>query len=104
MVASGDPSVYRELWGLSEDCTDLGLYGSGFVGFLGAVVNKTNQDNILQLDCNATDFYNDESYPTYLYYNPYDTAKTVEIKLDDYSDLFDAVTGKNACHKCHWQC
>lgn len=94
MVASGDPSVYRELWGLSEDCTDLGLYGSGFVGFLGAVVNKTNQDNILQLDCNATDFYNDESYPTYLYYNPYDTAKTVEIKLDDYSDLFDAVTGK----------
>jgi hypothetical protein len=93
MVASGDPSVYRKQWNMGPDATDLGLYGGGFVGYLGGVVGRANHELILQLDATKTDFYADESYPTYLYYNPYDEAKSVEISLDEDTDLFDAVSG-----------
>lgn len=72
----------------------LSLYSSGQVGIFGAIVKKTNVEKILQLDCNATDFYQDNTFPTYLYYNPYDSVKTVNINLDGKStaDLYDALT------------
>jgi hypothetical protein len=48
---------------------------------------------ILQLDCLATDFFHDRAYPTYLYYNPYDVAKEVQIDVGpDARDLYDAAT------------
>jgi hypothetical protein len=75
------------------DISMLSLYSSAQVGIFGAIVRKTNVDKILQLNCNATDFYQDESFPTYLYYNPYDTLKSVcfspEEKLK--VDLYDAL-------------
>jgi hypothetical protein len=49
------------------------LYSSAQVGILGSIVRMTNVDRILQLNCNATDFYGDNEFPTYLYYNPYDS-------------------------------
>ena len=73
--ATGDP--IRLGWGP----TDLALYGGSYVGFFGGIVSRTNVEMILQLDCLATDFFHDRAYPTYLYYNPYDVAKEVQIDV-----------------------
>lgn len=69
------------------------LYSSAQVGIFGAIVKKTNVDKILQLDCTATDFYQNNSFPTYLYYNPYDTLKSVCFYNTGKSkvDLYDAI-------------
>ncbi len=96
--ATGDP---RELgWG----ATNLGLYGSAFVGIFGAIIRTTDVEGILQLDLLATDYYRDKAYPTYLYYNPYPAAKTVTINLPAGShDLYNAAANqvlvKNAVGK-----
>ncbi|MEJ0030512.1 MAG: hypothetical protein WDO15_09140 [Bacteroidota bacterium] len=70
------------------------LYSSCQVGIFGAIVKKTNVEKILQLDCNATDFYADDTWPTYLYYNPYDEEKSVAFESYDNKpfDLYDALT------------
>lgn len=69
------------------------LYSSSQVGIFGAIIQKTNVEGILQLDCNATDFYEENTYPTYLYYNPHPEAKQVSITLTHESvDLYDVIT------------
>jgi hypothetical protein len=58
------------------------------------VVSKIeNVEKILQINCTATDFYNSEFFPTFLYYNPYDTLKEVCFYQADKSktDLYDAL-------------
>lgn len=84
--ATGDP---RDLgWG----ATNLGLYGSAFVGIFGGIIKTTNVEGILQLDCRATDYFAPPSYPTYFYYNPYNSDKKVQIDLGSESkDLYDTV-------------
>lgn len=67
------------------------VYSSSPVGILGAIVNKTNVEGILQLDCNATDFYVEKPYPVYLYYNPYKETKAVTYQASQACDLFDIV-------------
>ena len=87
--ATGDPM--RLGWGP----TDLALYGGSYVGFFGGIVRRTNVEMILQLDCLATDFFHDRAYPTYLYYNPYDVAKEVQIDVGpEARDLYDAATDR----------
>jgi hypothetical protein len=72
--------------------TGLALYGGSHVGILGGIVEKTNVEEILQLDLLKTDYYRPRAFPTYLYYNPYPAAKTVEIEVGPSpSDLYDAV-------------
>ncbi len=61
--------------------TNLMLYGSSHVGYLAAIINKTNIEGILQLDLLKTDFYKQEAFPTYLYFNPFDNEKTVQLNL-----------------------
>jgi len=71
----------------------LGLYGSSSVGYLGSIVRTTNVEKILQWYCLKTDFYHDTAYPTYLYFNPYDTPKTVSIDAgSNCVDLYDTVS------------
>jgi hypothetical protein len=73
--------------------TDLGLYGSSHVGILGGIIKPTNVAKILQLDLLKTDYFHGRAYPTYLYYNPYGSAKTVMIELgDEARDVYDAVS------------
>jgi hypothetical protein len=73
--------------------TNFALYGASHVGMLGAIVETTNVEKILQLDLLATDYYHTEAYPTYLYYNPYSTAKNVQIDAGDCPvDLYDTVS------------
>jgi hypothetical protein len=85
--ATGDPVALK--WGPK---TDLGLYGSSYVGLLGAVVRPTNEPRILQLDCLATDFFRDQAYPTLLYFNPHPEPRTVLLPLGDQpARVYDAV-------------
>lgn len=75
------------------------VYSSSPLGIFGAIINETNVEGILQLNCNVTDFYAQKEYPTYLYYNPYSEAKSVKYSTDKNKDLFDIVAkeyvGKN---------
>ncbi len=80
--------------------TNLAVYGSSAVGYLGALIEKTNDPRILRLDLNATDFYNETSYPSYLYFNPYDIPKTImldsgEGSHDVYESLSEIFTHRN---------
>lgn len=70
------------------------LYSSAQVGVFGSIIKKTNVEKILQLDCNATDFYGQNEFPTYLYYNPYNEAKQVCFYQEDGRevDLYDALS------------
>ncbi|MBK8566326.1 MAG: T9SS type A sorting domain-containing protein [Saprospiraceae bacterium] len=75
--------------------TNLALYGSSSIGYLGALVEKTGIDKILKINVLATDFYNGETYPTYLFYNSYATPKTVQFDAGSApSDLYEALSGQ----------
>jgi len=90
LYASGDPVDQK--WGPE---TDLGLYGSAFVGIFGGIVSRTNVKEILRLDLLATDFYRDRAYPTGLYFNPHKTAQAVDVSVGETPrDLYDTVTGR----------
>lgn len=68
------------------------VYSTSPIGIFGAIINPTNIEGILQLDCNATDFYTERPYPTYLYYNPHAEAKIVKYNAEGKKvDLFDIV-------------
>jgi hypothetical protein len=68
------------------------LYSTSIAGVFGAIVNTTEIEGILALNCNATDFYAENKYPVYLYYNPYEEAKTVSYVSATNIDLFDIVS------------
>ena len=68
------------------------IYGSAHVGIFGSIIRETNVEQILQLNCLATDFYSKPAYPTYLYYNPYNEDKEIEyINMGEPVDLYDAI-------------
>jgi hypothetical protein len=73
--------------------TNLSLYGSSHVGILGAIVDTTNVEMILNLDALKTDYYHDSAYPTYLIYNPYsnDTLISLDIGIGSF-DIYDVVS------------
>ncbi len=76
-------------WG----ATTLTLYSSSHAGILGAIIDTTNVPGILKLDVLKTDYFHDTAYPTYLYYNPYDSEKTIQLNLGTGShDVYDVVS------------
>jgi hypothetical protein len=76
------------------DVSMFSIYSSAQVGIYGSIIRKTNIDGILQLNCNATDFYSNASFPTYIYYNPYKTSKTIQFKNEGPKevDIYDAIS------------
>jgi hypothetical protein len=71
------------------------IYGSAHAGIYGSIIRNTNIEQILQLDCLATDFYNAPAYPTFLYYNPYSEKKVIEyFNEGEPIDLYDALSHK----------
>jgi hypothetical protein len=88
--ATGDPLAMK--WGPK---TDLGLYGSSYVGLLGGIVHTANVEGVLALDCLATDFCRTPAYPTWLVYNPHGEPKSVRLPLaGGRPDLYDAASGR----------
>jgi hypothetical protein len=61
--------------------TNLSLYSGSGVGYLAAVVKATNIPEILQIDLNKTDLYGDDSLASYLYFNPTQESKLVQVNL-----------------------
>jgi hypothetical protein len=87
--ATGD--FARNGWG----ATNYVLYGSSHVGILGGIIDTTNVPMILKLDVLKTDYFQGSAYPTYLYYNPYDTTYSVDIDLQSSTyDLYNAVSNE----------
>jgi hypothetical protein len=75
--------------------TNFALYGSSHVGILGGIIDTTEVQGLLQLDLCKTDYFQDMSYPSYLYYNPYDEDKTVTLNAGStVVDLYDAVSNQ----------
>jgi len=73
--------------------TNLSLYSTSSIGYMGSLIEKTNQEKILKLDLVKTDFFSDAAYPSYLLYNPYSVAKTVMINAgSEPRDIYDVVT------------
>jgi hypothetical protein len=88
-----EASVPIVLYRPDSAATDLGLYGSSHVGILGGIIKLTNAEGILQLDLLKTDYFHAKAYPTYLYYNPHTSAKTVEIDVGrEASDIYDVAS------------
>lgn len=73
--------------------TNLMLYSSSHVGIFGGIIDTTNVEGILCLDLLKSDYYGEDAFPTFLYYNPYDISKNVNLSLPAGSfDLYDAVS------------
>ncbi len=73
--------------------TNLALYGTSSIGYLGGLLENTNDDKILKIDLLKTDFFGDEAYPTYLLFNPYSESKIIELNVgDDVVDLYEALS------------
>ncbi|MCL4484307.1 MAG: hypothetical protein M1445_17150 [Bacteroidetes bacterium] len=70
------------------------LYSTSPIGIFGAMVRTTDVEGILQINCNATDFYASKPYPVFLYYNPYESEKSVAYSVDRKVDLFDVISKK----------
>ena len=89
--AQGDGPLWHE--GMPQQ-TMFSVYGSGHVGFFGGTIQATNVPEILQIDCGVTDFYKKKpAYPTYLFFNPYTTEKTVIVNIGAQKvDLYDTVS------------
>lgn len=86
--AMGDPRVYG--WGQ----TDFGIYGGSHVGIFGGLVAETNVEQILQIDITkANDFGERNDFKQYLYYNPYNEKKEINVNIgnEDYI-LFDTIS------------
>lgn len=72
--------------------TDLGLYGSSHVGNFGGLLKATDVEKILQVDLLRTDYFREPAYPTFLYYNPHATEKSVEVDAGTAPiDIYDSV-------------
>jgi hypothetical protein len=92
-VAQGDGPLWVP--GKNPDESQFSVYGSGHVGIFGSIINTTNVAGVLQLNLLATDFYHDKAWPTFLYYNPYTTGKTISLKIGHNKkvDLYNTVSG-----------
>lgn len=72
--------------------TMFSLYSTSPVGIFGAMVDTTNVEGVLKLNCNVSDFYANTPYPVYLLYNPHSTGKVINHDTDSATDLFDIVS------------
>jgi Concanavalin A-like lectin/glucanases superfamily/Secretion system C-terminal sorting domain len=80
--------------------TNLALYGTSSIGYLGCLIDETNVEKVLKLDLLKTDFFHSKAYPTYLLYNPFSTAKLVQLDagttpVDVYEALSETFIAKN---------
>jgi hypothetical protein len=72
--------------------TNLALYGSSHVGIFGGIIDTTNIEGILKLNLTKTDFFN-ESYPSFLFYNPHNDDKIVDLNVGDNNlDLYESIS------------
>lgn len=92
-LQSGSPYATGDAISGGWGATNLSLYSSSHIGIFGGIIDTTNIPKILRLDVLKTDYYHAPAYQTYLYFNPYNEVKSVEIDLGAAAyDLYDAVS------------
>ncbi len=75
--------------------TNLALYGSSHVGIFGGIIDTTNVKMILKLNTRKTDYFQKDTFSTYLYFNPYGEEKNLQIDVGTgVYDLYDAVSNQ----------
>lgn len=73
--------------------TNLALYGTSSIGYLGAIIEATNVDKVLKLDLLKTDFYREKAYPSYLFYNPLNDEVKVTLEVGSQAiDVYEALS------------
>ncbi|MEO5601319.1 MAG: LamG-like jellyroll fold domain-containing protein [Cyclobacteriaceae bacterium] len=73
--------------------TNLGLYGSSHVGYLGAIIESTDVEGILKLDINKTDFFGENDFSSFLVYNPHADVKQITLPLGSADmDIYNAIS------------
>ncbi len=86
-LATGD--ALRSGWA----ATNLSLYSTSSIGYMGSIIKKTNVDKILRLDLLKTNFFQDTAYPSYLFYNPHVTSQSVSFDIGaNASDIYDVLS------------
>jgi len=80
--------------------TNLALYGTSSIGYLGSIIQETGIEKILQLDLLKTGFFHGPAYPTYLFYNPYNTTRSFlfnagNSKVNLYEALSETFVAEN---------
>lgn len=73
--------------------TNLGIYGSSHVGYLGAIMESTDVEGILMFDINKTDFFGKNTLPSFLVYNPHEDTRQITLPLGPQTyDIYDAIS------------
>jgi hypothetical protein len=73
--------------------TNLSIYSSSSVGYMAALLEPTDVDGILLWDVNKTDFFGQNTFPSFLVYNPYAVDKMITLPLGSSSyDIYDALS------------
>jgi hypothetical protein len=86
-VSTGD--ALRSGWA----ATNLSLYSTSSIGYLGAIIETTDVDKILKIDLTKTDFFGDNAYPSFAFFNPYDELKSVTLDVGNTPvDVYDAIS------------
>ncbi|MEI9806795.1 MAG: hypothetical protein WDO16_02325 [Bacteroidota bacterium] len=94
LAAEGPYAIGDQVKGLKSR-TDICPYGSAWVGMLAALVDTTNVEKIIKINCNATDFFGDRTYPVFLYFNPFTETKNVTINAGEKPvNIYDLVSKK----------
>ena len=76
--ASGDYGSHRS------------IYGGAYALWWGELMKPTADPFILQMSIASTDFLERKTYPSYLYYNPFDLARSVQVPIAPQgSQLYD---------------
>ncbi|MBK8505934.1 MAG: T9SS type A sorting domain-containing protein [Saprospiraceae bacterium] len=73
--------------------TNLSLYSTSSIGYLGSLIEETNVPKILQIDLLKTDFFEDAAFPSFLFFNPYADVREIELSLGEaLVDIYDALS------------
>jgi hypothetical protein len=75
------------------------IYGGAYILWLGELIRPTADPFLLKLDVSKSDFLDEKSYPTFLYYNPQALAKSISLDVGHApADLYDLQTQRIVSH------
>lgn len=73
--------------------TNLSLYSTSSIGYLGSLIDETSVQKILKIDLLRTDFFRDPAFPSYLFFNPFPEAREIKISVGESQvDIYDALS------------
>lgn len=91
--ATGDPSSYGAQWGLPAQTTDLGLYGSGWVGIFASTVEVVSV-GLVRIDVDRLDLGTADGLVRSLWVNTGTAAIDVTIPIAGTRALYDVQTDR----------